>query len=114
MNVAFCPECESFESKYRVAVWSIYEAVQKEFSTIGEKLRALYTLQDRRDDALETFYIHQKSHRTNSAPCCFIVYRSADKIAPNGTPDAEAESLAVIPHPGKRHATTDKRKLPRM
>jgi hypothetical protein len=49
-----------------------------------------------------------------AAPFLFRLRCSADKIAPNGTPEAEAGSLGAISIQGKRHAKTNKRKLPRM
>jgi hypothetical protein len=57
-----CPSCESLERRYAEATSHIREVLANRLKTLGEKVRELHRLQDKRDDAIEAFYSHKRRH----------------------------------------------------
>jgi len=57
-----CPICERWEREYEATIRAIYTVVDGEFNSVEEKLRELFRWQDLRDEAIERFYEHKKTH----------------------------------------------------
>jgi hypothetical protein len=57
-----CPECRRLEREYESSAHQITLLLSKRCDTIALRLRELRKLQDLRDDALEEFYRHKRSH----------------------------------------------------
>lgn len=57
-----CPECTKLNANAELAVKSIRLIVRTRFETLREKLQLLHQWQSARDSAMETLYLHKKSH----------------------------------------------------
>jgi hypothetical protein len=64
-----CPYCEALERQYDDAVGHIRELLELRFGSIRQKVRELHRWQENRDEAIEEFYSHKRSHpKTRNAP----------------------------------------------
>jgi len=61
-NSFSCPECKRLDANVEFAVKSIRLIMKTKFDTIREKLQLLHEWQCARDSAMETLYVHKKSH----------------------------------------------------
>jgi hypothetical protein len=57
-----CPECRRLEREYETAAHQITLLLSKPCDTMAMTLRELRKLQGLRNDALEEFYRHKRSH----------------------------------------------------
>src|SRR5579859_1433302 len=58
-----CPRCEYLERQYEDVVSHIREMIEVHFQSLGEKIRELHRWQENRDEAIEAFYTHKRTHR---------------------------------------------------
>jgi len=57
-----CPDCKRLEREYQLTIAEIYSVVGGRFKSVREKLHQLFRWQDVRDEAVEAFYEHKKTH----------------------------------------------------
>lgn len=60
---AACPRCGDLERWYDDTVRHIRDVLETRFQGLREKVRELHRWQDTRDEAIEAFYAHKRTHR---------------------------------------------------
>lgn len=67
---ARCPHCDYLERQCDVAIHQIRKVLELQFQSMREKIRDLHRWQEIRDEAIETYYSHKKTHRPQIGNSC--------------------------------------------
>ena len=61
-----CARCDVLERQYKQAIGRIREVIEVRSYTLREKVRELHRGQENRDKAIEAFYAHKRTHRSQN------------------------------------------------
>jgi len=62
-GAAACPRCEYLEQQVDSVIGHIRRVIETPLQSLREKVREIHRWQEKRDEAIEEFYTHRRTHR---------------------------------------------------